>query len=185
MSQLERQLAAARSAAGGADEVVREVPSVLLDARAAGATDLAWAFQVGENGFAELCGRDARFLPFGASLFSPEALRFDRERASKEANASIDGVLDGFLRLSAQHASHKAVQKALEWLVRRFHVHRYNVRAVLDVFLPLHETQLFARIVSILHLECVCAVSLALRARGVVVGRLARAGTRCSASWRG
>jgi hypothetical protein len=167
MSLLERQLAAARAAAGGAEELARDVPSVLLERAEARKTDLVWALQMGENGFAELSREDARFLPYGATLFAPEMLRYDRERVGKEENARLDAALDGFLRLGAAHAVQRPMQKALEWLVRRFHVHRYNVRALLDVLLPLHESQLFARVVRIVHVECVRAVSLApRRARG-------------------
>jgi hypothetical protein len=43
--------------------------------------------------------------------------------------------------------------KALEWLIRRFRIHEYNVDAIIRAIIPYHETALFVTMVSILEIK--------------------------------
>ena len=59
----------------------------------------------------------------------------------------------GFERCDAEHALNpareraRAAHKALEFLIRRFEIHKYNVAAVLGCILPYHSTRWSVRMV--------------------------------------
>ena len=73
-----------------------------------------------------------------------------------EADAKIDRTLVSFLQLLSPHFLHSAAHKALEFLIRRFEIHKYNVDAVLACVLPYHGTRWFVRMVQLLRLQETC-----------------------------
>ena len=111
---------------------------------------------LGSNGLLELCALDARFHPFERSLFGSASEGFVRGLQTAEANAKVDRTLDAFLKLLSPHFLHAAAHKALEFLIRRFEVHKYNVDAVLACILPYHNTRWFVRMAQLLRLEETC-----------------------------
>ena len=73
-----------------------------------------------------------------------------------EATAKIDRTLGSFLQLLSPHFLHSAAHKALEFLIRRFEIHKYNMDAVLACVLPYHGTRWFVRMVQLLRLKETC-----------------------------
>ena len=73
-----------------------------------------------------------------------------------EADAKIDRTLGSFLQLLSPHFLHSAAHKALEFLIRRFEIHKYNTDAVLACVLPYHGTRWFVRMVQLLRLKETC-----------------------------
>ena len=73
-----------------------------------------------------------------------------------EATAKIDRTIGSFLQLLSPHFLHGAAHKALEFLIRRFEIHKYNVDAVLACALPYHGTRWFVRLVQLLRLKETC-----------------------------
>ena len=73
-----------------------------------------------------------------------------------EADAKIDRTLGSFLQLLSPHFLHSAAHKALEFLIRRFEIHKYNMDAVLACVLPYHGTRWFVRMVQLLRLKETC-----------------------------
>jgi len=73
-----------------------------------------------------------------------------------EATAKIDRTIGSFLQLLSPHFLHGAAHKALEFLIRRFDIHKYNVDAVLACALPYHGTRWFVRLVQLLRLKETC-----------------------------
>ena len=45
---------------------------------------------------------------------------------------------------------HRAAHKVLEWLLRRFLIHRYNMFDVIACSLPYHDTNVWARLIQLL-----------------------------------
>ena len=70
-----------------------------------------------------------------------------------EATAKVDRTLGSFLQLLSPHFLHSAAHKALEFLIRRFEIHKYNTDAVLACVLPYHGTRWFVRMVQLLRLK--------------------------------
>lgn len=125
-------------------------PSLLFTLREAAALDLDDIFELGVNGLLELARSDERFLSFQDSLFSPQARRTDREGQTPEENRTLNGRLADLLLLLSPHFMARAAHKVLEWLLRRFLIHRYNLFDVVATTLPFHDTAVWARLVQLL-----------------------------------
>ena len=106
-------------------------------------------YQICLGGFQELCLLDSSLREFEHNLYSPQAKDQDREQLSKSQNEALDVVLERCLALLASKVLLRPGVKAVEWLVRRFRVHVYNVGALLATFLPYHETAIFRNVLSI------------------------------------
>jgi hypothetical protein len=72
---------------------------------------------------------------------------------TKEDNDKLDESITLFLRQLSPYFMLKPAGKALEWLIRRFRIHEYNIDAILHTILPYHETAPFVTMVSILQIE--------------------------------
>ena len=104
-------------------------------------------------GFSELCRLDGRFDAYAKALFSRSASETNRELQDKEANAKLDASLEGFLRLLSGFFLNPAATKALEYLIRRFKIHVFNVDAAVACALPYHSTPEFVRLVQLCALD--------------------------------
>lgn len=147
-SQLARQLASLQTETRRG----RGRASLLFTPAEADALDTHAVFAIGANGLAELAAADARFAAFEGDVFSAAWRDTDREQQDRAANDAIDGRLGAFLRLLSPHLLGRPAHKTLEYLVRRFKVHVYNVDALLAAALPFHDTALFGRLVQLLEL---------------------------------
>ena len=70
-------------------------------------------------------------------------------------------LLNSFLPLLGPYLLETPTGKIVEWLVRRFRVHEFNVEAVLALFLPYQESAHFTKMLSILQISCVLCPSSA------------------------
>jgi len=104
-------------------------------------------------GFTELCRLDGRFEAYQKPLFSRGASETNRELQDKAFNDKLNGVLEGFLRLVSGHFATAAAAKCLEYLIRRFKIHVYNVEAAVTCALPYHATAEFVKLVQLANLE--------------------------------
>ncbi|KAL5627657.1 hypothetical protein BROUX41_003810 [Berkeleyomyces rouxiae] len=102
------------------------------------------------SGFEDLCGLDARFVPFGNTLFSEQSQDEDRAALSEEENTQLDRKIESFLRLAGSRLRLMPAIKAIEWLIRRFRIHEYNTAILLTTFLPFHSIPAFVTLLSIL-----------------------------------
>ena len=126
--------------------------SLLFTPREAEDYDIPTVFAIGVNGLEELTLKDGRFAAFEEDLFSDSWRDTDRELAPPEFNASVTSRVSAFLALASPHLLTKAATKAMEWLVRRFKVHVYDVDAVMEAALPHHDSALFSRLLSLFPL---------------------------------
>ncbi|XP_049276014.1 HEAT repeat-containing protein 1-like [Rhipicephalus sanguineus] len=128
--------------------------SFLFDPREAAALDTDTAYAIGNTtGLEELSTLNEAFSHFEENLFSESAKFLERAVKSREENTILDGQIEQFLLLLSPHFLLRPAHKALEWLVYRFHVHEYNVDALLRCILPFHETRVFARALQLLDLS--------------------------------
>ena len=96
---------------------------------------------------------DGRFEAYSRTLFSRSASEVNRELQDKEANQKLDVSLNGYLRLLSGFFTTPAAFKSLEYLIRRYKIHVYNVNAAVTCALPYHSTPEFVKLVQLCNLE--------------------------------
>ncbi|KAG6576396.1 uncharacterized protein IUM83_09042 [Phytophthora cinnamomi] len=154
-SALASQLQQLREAGAGSK---RRTDTFLYEQREAARLDDETVYNLAWNGLLELKQLDARFEALDADagvakLFSRQRIHFHRAQSAKadeqELNDALHKVLDALSAYFLLGAAHKV----LEFLVRRYEVHRYNVDAVMAAIVAYHESSWFVRMVRILHIH--------------------------------
>ncbi|KAE9110044.1 hypothetical protein PF010_g11321 [Phytophthora fragariae] len=154
-SALASQLQQLRETGAGSK---RRTDTFLYDQREAARLDDETVYNLAWNGLLELKQLDARFEELDADagvakLFSRQRIHFHRTQGTKadelELNDALHKVLDALSAYFLLGAAHKV----LEFLVRRYEVHRYNVDAVMATIVAYHESSWFVRMVRILHIH--------------------------------
>ncbi|KXN83997.1 U3 small nucleolar RNA-associated protein 10 [Leucoagaricus sp. SymC.cos] len=156
MSSLATQLAqsASLNAALLADRSKRKPSeSYLFTGRDADQHDLDSIFALGTNAFLKLCSVDQRLKRYEHELFSDRARAVDRTLLGKEEDEKLGGSIAQFLGLLGPWLLEAPTARVIEWLVRRFRIHEFNVENLLALFLPYHDTAQFAKLVTILHVK--------------------------------
>ncbi|KAL8725282.1 MAG: hypothetical protein Q9166_007456 [cf. Caloplaca sp. 2 TL-2023] len=124
--------------------------SLLFDAHHAATQDFDTLFQICYEGYQELCWLDQRFLVFAGNVFSDQSKQEDRTQMTAAQNKSLDNVLEDFMHLLSSRLLLKPAIKAMEWLVRRFSVHQYNMTCFVLTFMPYHTSSIFLAALAIL-----------------------------------
>ncbi|CAH0478375.1 unnamed protein product [Peronospora belbahrii] len=154
-SALAKQLQQLREAGAGSK---RRTSTFLYDEREAAEFDDETIYNLAWNGLLELKQRDARFEALEmdeaiGKLFTRERLHFYRTQTRKQDEKELDQALETILdALSASFLLHPA-HKVLEFLVRRYEIHHYNVDSIMAMIIPYHESKWFIRMVRILHIH--------------------------------
>ena len=130
------------------DSKLRE--SILFDPRDAADLDNDEIFALGLAGFTELCSLCGRFQQYEEDFFSQHAKLVRRTDLTREENEHISQRLSELLPLLSCFYLQDCGLKALEWLIRNFHVHLMDMDAFIGGFLLYHETPLFPKALSIL-----------------------------------
>ncbi|KAG0325600.1 HEAT repeat-containing protein 1 [Dissophora globulifera] len=155
MSSLAQQLKkiGTADATKGFEKASKHRASFLFDSKQAADYDIDTIYSIGVNGITELKQLDSNFTAFEKTLFSESMKGVDRVLQTKEDNAKLDESITLFLRQLSPYFLLKPSGKALEWLIRRFRIHEFNIDAILHAILPYHETALFVTMVSILQID--------------------------------
>ncbi|TBU55148.1 armadillo-type protein [Dichomitus squalens] len=127
--------------------------SYLFSAKEARQHDIDSLHALGVNGFLQLKSLQPDIARFEQTLFSDTAKSLDRTLLPKEMNAQLDATISAFLPLLGPFLLDAPSGKVLEWLVRRFRIHEFNIPSIVSLFLPYHETPHFVKMVSILHIS--------------------------------
>jgi U3 small nucleolar RNA-associated protein 10 len=151
-----RKLPSSIGGVGGTGSGTLITPSFLFSSRQAADTDTSSIHLLATSALHELRGMDERFSAFEATLFGSEPgtmSAFSRASQSSAVIEALDRSISSFLRVLSPYFTLKAAHKVLEWLIRRYEVHLYNVEALLDMALPYHDNPLFARLLQILRID--------------------------------
>ncbi|KAF7728274.1 HEAT repeat-containing protein 1 [Apophysomyces ossiformis] len=131
----------------------RHKASFLFNSREAADQDLDTIYSIAYNGIMELVIMNDKFSAFENTLFSESMKSVDRVLQTKQDNEKLDASINSFLQQLAPYFLLKPAGKVLEWLIRRFSIHEFNIEAILKCILPYHETKPFVKMVSILKIE--------------------------------
>ena len=150
-----KALAAASSTssatASSSNSTVRH-PSLLFTPTVAADTSVDSIYQLACSGLTQLSALQPSLQPFASSLFHPATLQLDRAAQKADVQAQLDKSITSFLTRLSPHFLHPAAAQALEWLVRRYEVQRYNSAVVVEQLLCWHQSDLFRRLLQLLKL---------------------------------
>ncbi|XP_077219422.1 ARM repeat superfamily protein isoform X2 [Tasmannia lanceolata] len=152
---LQSQLLAIKSFVQGETEQRKRPftrPSLIFDPKEAADIDLETILTIALSGLEALIERDHRFGNYQNTLFSQKSRELDREMMSVEENKNINVSISSYLRLLAGYLDLPSALKTLEYLIRRYKVHVYNIDELVLCALPYHDTHAFVRIVQLLDL---------------------------------
>lgn len=155
MASIASQLKAIKSAIGAAPEPARRPftrPSVLFDAKEAADIDLRSILPIALSGLEHLTSVDERFSMYNNTLFRDTSLEVNREQLTPKENDKLNKSISTYLRLLAGYLHLPSALKTLEYLIRRYLVHQYNLDELLLSALPYHDTHVFVRIVQLVNL---------------------------------
>ncbi|EOA29708.1 hypothetical protein CARUB_v10012793mg [Capsella rubella] len=125
-------------------------PSILFSPKEAADFDIESIYELGLKGLEVLGNKDERFKNYMNDLFSHKSREIDRELLGKEENARIDASISSYLRLLSGYLQFRASLETLEYLIRRYKIHIYNLEELVLCALPYHDTHAFVRIVQLL-----------------------------------
>uniref|UniRef100_A0A915BM34 HEAT repeat-containing protein 1 n=1 Tax=Parascaris univalens TaxID=6257 RepID=A0A915BM34_PARUN len=153
MTSLQRQLESLRAAASSQLGVERFTASLLFDKKQAASLSKEDALKIGQSGLAQLRRIDSSICVDEADLFDESALNVERSLLLKEENEKLNEKIDRLLAQISPYVQHFAAQQILEWLLFKFQIHEFNAQRVFLMFLPFHSTNIFGRLISLLHLK--------------------------------
>ncbi|GLT39857.1 hypothetical protein SLA2020_140240 [Shorea laevis] len=126
-------------------------PSILFDPKEAADIDVDTILSIALSGLEVLIGVDDRFRNYKNDLFSDKSKELDRELMGIDDNNRINASISSYLRLLSGHLLLLASLRTLEYLIRRYKIHVYNVEDLILCSLPYHDTHVFVRIVQLLN----------------------------------
>ena len=135
----------------GAD--VADLSSILFSPRDASRINLQSIYSMARNGIMELSRIDGRLSRFEDSLFGSKLLSTNRFQITSKENEEISELIRDYLYSVSPYLLLKCVQKTLEYLIRRFSIHKFNAEDFFLAVLPYHESPLFPRIYRILDMN--------------------------------
>ncbi|GMI76636.1 hypothetical protein like AT3G06530 [Hibiscus trionum] len=126
-------------------------PSILFNPKEAADIDIDTILNIGLSGLEILVVVDERFRKYKNDLFSLKSKELDRELMGVDDNNQINASISLYLRLLSGHIQLPASLKTLEYLIRRYKIHVYNIEDLVLCALPYHDTHAFVRIVQLIN----------------------------------
>ncbi|XP_012466889.1 uncharacterized protein At3g06530 isoform X1 [Gossypium raimondii] len=126
-------------------------PSILFNPKEAADIDIDTILDIALSGLEILVGVDERFRNCKNDLFNLKSKELDRELMGVDENNQINASISSYLRLLSGHLQLPASLKTLEYLIRRYKIHVYNVEDLVLCVLPYHDTHAFVRIVQLIN----------------------------------
>ncbi|KAJ4759194.1 U3 small nucleolar RNA-associated protein 10 [Rhynchospora pubera] len=127
-------------------------PSILYDPKEAADIDLRTLLPIALAGLEVLIESDKRFSSYRETLFSQTSLELNRQMMNKKENEKLNKSIHSYLRLLSGHLLHLAARKTLEYLIRRYMVHVYNIEELILCAFPYHDTHVFVQLVQLIEL---------------------------------
>uniref|UniRef100_A0A182JNN9 HEAT repeat-containing protein 1 n=1 Tax=Anopheles christyi TaxID=43041 RepID=A0A182JNN9_9DIPT len=132
---------------------VRQTASILFDVKEAASKDREVIYDIGVSGLEELIQMHGAFAQFEDTLFDKKAIDLQRSVENQEVNEKLDKNIRKFFYHLSPYFMLQPAHKCLEWLIRRFEIHKYNREAFVHLILPYHETRIFVRCVQTMQIE--------------------------------
>ncbi|XP_022736221.1 uncharacterized protein At3g06530 isoform X4 [Durio zibethinus] len=126
-------------------------PSILFNPKEAADIDIDTILNIAWSGLEVLGGVDERFRDYKNYLFSHRSKELDRELMGVDDNNQINASVSSYLRLLSGHLQLPASLKTLEYLIRRYKIHVYNIEDFVLCVLPYHDTHAFVRMVQLIN----------------------------------
>ncbi|OBA22662.1 hypothetical protein METBIDRAFT_38153 [Metschnikowia bicuspidata var. bicuspidata NRRL YB-4993] len=154
MSSLSQQLQAisAKNASVALDRKSRAYvhsQSLIFDPKVAAAQDFDYIHQIACEGLEELVQIEPRFARFSQTLFLEASVTFDRNVLLKDVVAQAEKNAVAFINMAAPYFALSPALKAMEWLVRRYHVNIHHPEPLLLAALPYHNKPVFTRFMAV------------------------------------
>ncbi|KAG1661118.1 HEAT repeat-containing protein 1 [Nymphon striatum] len=127
--------------------------SFLFDTKEATSIDRDTVYALGVNGLKELETLNKAFKTFHSSLFSESSKLMERSVHTQAVNQNLDKEIKKFLILLSPYFLLRPAHKALEWMIYRFHIEKYNIDDLLACIIPYHDTNYFVRVIQMLDLK--------------------------------
>lgn len=96
---------------------------------------------------------DPRFQAYRKTLFSAANLSFERDQQTAEVVEQLDSAISSISSILTPYFLLPACFKVLEYLIRRYNIHQYNVNDLMRLAMPYHSTPEFVKLAHILQLE--------------------------------
>ncbi|KAL5569803.1 hypothetical protein UlMin_026378 [Ulmus minor] len=125
-------------------------PSILFDPKEAADIDIDTILSIALQGLEVLISLDERYRNYKNDLFSHTSREMDRELMGIEENKRINATISSYLRLLSVNFQLPSAIKTLEYLLRRYKVHVYNIEDLILCALPYHDTHMFVQIVQLI-----------------------------------
>ncbi|KAI3994953.1 hypothetical protein MKX01_038236 [Papaver californicum] len=128
-------------------------PSILYDPRVAADLDIDSLYSIAISSLDVLVKSDVRFGAYKNSLFSYKSRELNRGLQGRVENEEINVSISSYLRLLSGYLLVDSALHTLEYLVRRYMIHVYNIDELVNCAMPYHDTPTFVRIVQIVQLK--------------------------------
>nr|XP_010318175.1 uncharacterized protein At3g06530 isoform X1 [Solanum lycopersicum] len=125
-------------------------PSILFDPKEAADIELDTILNIAQSGLEVLINIEERFKKYKSDLFSYGSRELDRELMGIEENKRINASIYSYLQLLSGYFELSASLKTLEYLIRRYKIHIYNIEELILCALPYHDTHVFVRVVQLI-----------------------------------
>ncbi|XP_015069856.1 uncharacterized protein At3g06530 [Solanum pennellii] len=125
-------------------------PSILFDPKEAADIELDTILNIAQSGLEVLVSIEERFKKYKSDLFSYGSRELDRELMGIEENKRINASIYSYLQLLSGYFELSASLKTLEYLIRRYKIHIYNIEELILCALPYHDTHVFVRVVQLI-----------------------------------
>ncbi|TIB13965.1 hypothetical protein E3P88_01328 [Wallemia ichthyophaga] len=152
MSSLQDQIAQLASHDAARINKPSKRDSYLFEPNHAAELDISDIHLLAIGGYDQLKELDSSFEDFESTLFTDPVKDLDRTSLNKSQVELLNTTLNRFLVKLSPHLPTRAAAKVLEWLIRKFRVHEFNIDATLIAFLPYHDSTSFSKILQLLNL---------------------------------
>eukprot|EP00201_Polytomella_parva_P013393 CAMPEP_0175056442 /NCGR_PEP_ID=MMETSP0052_2-20121109/10671_1 /TAXON_ID=51329 ORGANISM="Polytomella parva, Strain SAG 63-3" /NCGR_SAMPLE_ID=MMETSP0052_2 /ASSEMBLY_ACC=CAM_ASM_000194 /LENGTH=563 /DNA_ID=CAMNT_0016321465 /DNA_START=80 /DNA_END=1768 /DNA_ORIENTATION=- len=152
-SALASQLQQVAQQARQGNTVKRGKASLLFSPRKAADIDAQTIYEISKQGFDKLLKKDSRLYPFSESLYAQASVSLQRDQLTQQSIDQLNNSVNAFLEILTNYFMDPDAFKALEYLIRKYKIHTFNVDNLLLCGLPYHTTSQFLVLLKIVDID--------------------------------
>ncbi|CAK4074549.1 unnamed protein product [Aphanomyces euteiches] len=132
----------------------KKLASFLYEPKVAAKIDLRTTFEHAKQALNQLSSLDGALDVYETSLLdsSKAQAQFNRALLTKDENTALDAEIAAFLDALSPYFLLPPTHQVLEYMIRRYEIHTWNVEQILAMTLCYHESPVFARLITICDL---------------------------------